>query len=148
LLAKKFKVSIDDQLTNWANLRQSIETSNDPFTEVWDYWQGAPYIPYNKNVDPYNQRDWPTPWEILVDNQYDDFTKTLMIGWTLKLTKRFSNSCIEVRTMVDKVRNLAYNIVSVDRTWAINYSDNGPVKLENIPNSFYLENLVELETPR
>jgi hypothetical protein len=71
-----------------------------------------------------------------------------MIAWTLKLTDRFNKSVIMVKTYVDKSKSRQYNVVCVDDTWAINYIDNGPVPIENIPDSFLLENLVELEPAR
>jgi hypothetical protein len=70
-----------------------------------------------------------------------------MIAWTLKLTNKFNNSVIEVKTYVDKAKSKQYNIVCVEG-WAINYNDNGPVTVENIPDSFLLENLVELNPLR
>jgi len=143
-----FNQPLDNRLSSWANLRSSLEEDHNPIDKVWDFWKDAPYIPYNKSVDPFYQRGWPTPWEIIVENHYDDFTKALMIGWTLKYSKRFQNSKIELRTMVDKHRKYQYNVVCVDSQWIINYNDNGPVTIENLPDSFLLENLIELEIPR
>ena len=71
-----------------------------------------------------------------------------MIAWTLKLTDRFNKSVIVVKTYVDKSKSRQYNIVCVDDTWAINYSDNGPVTIENIPESCLLENIVVLVPAR
>jgi hypothetical protein len=82
-----------------------------------------------------------------VENKYDDFTKAIMIAWTLKLTDKFNKSVIEVKTYVDKQGSKQYNIVCVDG-WAINYRDNGPVSIENIPDSFLLENIIDLDTLR
>lgn len=143
-----FDKSIDDRLTCWAAFRKELETSQTPFEDVVDFWHLAPFIPYNNAVDPFFQFGWPSPWDIIVHNKYDDFTKALMIGWTLKLTKRFENSKIEVRTLVDKDSLISYNIICVDNHWAINYNDNGPILMENIPDRFNLENMVELTGPR
>jgi len=139
-----FDLSIDERLSSWAQFRNHIETAEDPFNEVWYFWKDAPFIPYNNAVDPYFQFGWPTPWDIIVHNKYDDFTKALMIGYTLKLTKRFEKNIIEIRTLVDKEKLMSYNVICVDNRWAINYNDNGPILMENIPDSFNVENLVEL----
>ena len=143
-----FNQSVDQRLTHWLNLREKLEQSNSPFVEVWEYWQPAPFIPYNNKIDPYYQASWPTPWEIIVDNKYDDFTKSLMIGWSLKLTERFKNSKIEIRTLVDNSKNSIYNVVIVDDRIAINYDDNGPTDASIIPDYFSIENLVELKSIR
>lgn len=139
-----FDKDIDQRLSAWAEFRKSLETSQSPFKDVVDFWRDAPFIPYNNAVDPFFRYSWPSPWDIIVHNKYDDFTKALMIGWTLKLTDRFKSSAIELRTYVDKKNLLPYNIICVDNQWAINYKDNEPVEIEKIPDWFNMENLVEL----
>lgn len=143
-----FKESVDDRLSSWAQHRVDIETSSNPLEDVWNFWKDAPYIPYNNKVDPYHSRSWPTPWEIIIENKYDDFTKAIMIGKTLKFTQRFKDSAIQIRTYVDNSKNIMYNVVMIDELWVINYNDNGPVPVKDLPASFSLENLVELETAR
>jgi len=139
-----FQKTVDERLSHWANFRKHIDTSRDPFLDVCEFWRTAPYVPYNNNVDPYNQKSWPTPWEIIVRNRYDDFTKALMIGWTLQLTEKFKTAKIEIKTLVNDQKTCYYNIVCVDDHWAINYNDNGPVLLESISDSFFIENIIEL----
>jgi hypothetical protein len=143
-----FEKNIDDRLSSWAEFRNNLETAENPFESAWLFWKDAPFIPYNNAVDPYFRYNWPTPWDIIVHNKYDDFTKALMIGWTLKLTKRFEKSLIEIRTLVDREKIVSYNVICVDNEWVINYNDNGPTLMKNIPGDFNLENLVELNNIR
>jgi hypothetical protein len=143
-----FKKNIDDRLESWALHRATVEESSTPLDDVWHFWANAPFVPYNRNIDPHNKTTWATPWEIIAENVYDDFTKALMIAQTLKLTKRFNKSVIQIKILVDRSQSRQYNVVCVDDMWAINYSDNGPVALENVPESFYLENIIEVEVPR
>lgn len=143
-----FKESIDHRLSEWFNLRKTIEQANDPLDQVWKFWARAPFVPYNPKIDPFYQYGWPSPWEIIVENKYDDFTKALMIGWTLKLTEKFKDNKIEIKTFLDKEKPSQYNVVCVDNEWAINYSDFGPVPMQTIPESFSVENVIELKFPR
>lgn len=143
-----FNLPVDERLTEWINHRQKLDEVEDPLQEVWDLWHNAPFVPHNRKIDPYFQRNWPSPWEIILDNKYDDFTRALMISWTLKLTKKFRDSKIEIRTLVDTVHPREYNLVYVNDVWVINYSDNGPVPANKILGPFRLENLVEVATPR
>lgn len=143
-----FNLSVNERITEWANHRRELDEAQDPLQEVWDFWHQAPFIPHNKNIDPYYQQSWPSPWEIIEQNKYDDFTKSLMIGWSLKLTKKFKDSKIELRTLVDTAQTREYNLIYVDDSWVINYSDNGPIPVTEITGSFRLENLVEVTTPR
>lgn len=150
MYSKIFHASTEERLASWLALRHKIEVSESPLEDVWEFWKQSPFIPYNNKIDPFNKKTWPTPWSIIAENCYDDFTRALMIGWTLKLTNRYQNSKIEVCTIVDKQRSFNYNVTYIDEEWVINYSDNGPVKLNlfSMPFSFYLENNIELETPR
>ena len=143
-----FNQPVDSRLTEWIDHRKQLDEVENPLQEVWDFWHLAPFIPHNRNIDPYYQKSWPSPWEIIEDNKYDDFTKALMIGWTLKLTKKFKNSKIELKTFVDQSKTREYNLVYVDEQWVINYNDNGPINADNVPESFRLENLVEVSAPR
>ena len=139
-----FNLPADERLSAWSQLRQSLETSETPFDDVNEFWSSAPFIPYNRNVDPFNQHAWPTPWDIIVENRYDDFTKALMIANSFKLTNRFKNSNIVIQTMVDSSQNKSYNIVIIDEEMVLNYIDNKVVNYQNLPVSFLLENLIEL----
>ena len=143
-----FNLSVDERISAWATLRQQLETAENPLQTVWDFWAGCPFVPYNHQIDPYYQRSWPTPWEIIAENKYDDFTKALMIGYSLKYTDRYRDSRVELRVLLDNEHNRQYNIVCVEDSCAINYNDNGPVSLEKVPESFLLENLTELNVPR
>jgi hypothetical protein len=143
-----FNQSVDQRLTEWINCRNTLEVIEDPLQYVWDFWHPAPFIPYNKNIDPYFKRNWPSPWEIIAENKYDDFTRALMISWTLKLTKKFNQSKIEIKTLVDSEHEREYNLVFVDDNYVINYSDNGPVSVLDLIGSFRLQNLIEVDTPR
>jgi hypothetical protein len=86
--------------------------------------------------------------EIIVENHYDDFTKAVMMGYTLLLTDRYKDSTIEIKTLVDTTKNRLYNVVYVDDTWVLNYSDTEVVTADNVPSLYNLENLVNLERPR
>ena len=143
-----FKQSPDDRLSSWAQHRAQLDQCDDPYAVTWEFWKSAPFVPYNPDVDPFYPRNWPNPWEIIVENRYDDFTKALMIGYSLKWTKRFENTTIEICTVVDSAKNMSYNIVCVDNRWVINYEDTGPIEMKNWPDNFLVENLVELRVSR
>ena len=143
-----FNQPVDSRLTEWADHRRQLDESENPLQDVWDFWHQAPFTPHNRNIDPYYQKSWPSPWEIIAENVYDDFTKALMISWTLKLTKKFKDSSIEVRTLVDSAQTREYNLVYIDDKWVVNYDDNGPVPVDNVNGSFKIENLVEVSAPR
>ena len=143
-----FNKPVDDRLSSWAEHRAQLETCDDPYNAVWEFWKSAPYVPYNHKIDPYYQASWPRPWEIIVENKYDDFTKAMMMAYSLAYTKRFNNSVIEIRSLLDNSKNSYYNIVVVDEDTVINYNDNGPISTKDLPQSFLVENVVLLNSPK
>lgn len=139
-----FKKSVDERLSAWSSLRNSLSASADPLGDVCEFWSQAPFIPYNKSIDHYNPNSWVSPWEIICENQYDDFTKALMMAWTLKYSKRFQDTHIELRTYINENKTTVYNVVVVDNTTVLNFKDEYPVSFESIDNTFLLENLIEI----
>jgi len=143
-----FNLNSDARLSEWSNLRRQLETSDDPLQTVIDFWAKVTYSPSKPVLDPYYTGSWPTPWEIIFNNRYDDFSKAVMIGYTLLLSERFKNSSIQVRTMVDKDKKQLYNAVYVDNEWVLNFKDSEAIRLDCVPSSCILENLIELSWPR
>lgn len=143
-----FNLTADGRLSAWAQHRAQLNDCVDPLMSVWEFWKDAPFIPYNHKIDQYHQASWPCPWEIIVENKYDDFTKALMIAWTLKLSHPFRNSKIDIKTYVDNVHNKQYNVVCIDDQQVINFDDNGPVSITQLLEEMLLENLIEFNNPR
>lgn len=143
-----FKKHIEDRISLWIEFRKKLDCSSDPLQDVWDFWNSSPFTPYNKNIDPYYPKSWPSPWEIIAENIYDDFTKALMIAWTLKLTEKFKNSKIEIKSMLDETQNRQYNLIFVDDNWILNFDDNGPISITDHIASLKLENIIEITRPR
>ena len=143
-----FNHSVEDRLTEWIEHRRAVDQSTNPLQLVWDFWQSAPFIPHNRDIDPYHQKSWPSPWQIIETNKYDDFTKALMICWTLKLTKKYQDSKIELKTLVDFNKTKEYNIIYIDDAWVLNYSDDGPISVSDLIDEFRVENIIEIKGPR
>jgi len=143
-----FHKSPDERLSEWSEFRKNLDTLDNPLTTLAEFWSNAPLVIHNHKVDPYNARDWPTPWELIVENKYDDFTLALMIAYTLKLTNKYNNDKIEVRTMVDSTKTRLYNLVYVNDTDVLNYERATAIKAQYIDESLYLENIVDVVFPR
>ena len=142
-----FNLDVDERLSAWSNLRRHLAASLDPLQDLVNFWSTTPFTPHNHHIDPFYSAAWPTPREIIVENIYDDFTKAIMIGYTLLFTDRYKDSQITIKTLVDDQQGRLYNIVVVDEQWVINYFDNQVVTVGNIPTAYRLENLIELKRP-
>jgi len=143
-----FHKSPDERLSEWSEFRKKLDTLDNPLTALAEFWSTAPLIMHNHKVDPYNCQSWPTPWQLIIDNKYDDFTLALIIAYTLRLTNKYNNDKIEVRTMVDSSKTKLYNLVYVNDTNVLNYQRDHAVEAHNIDNSLYLENLIDIVFPR
>ena len=143
-----FHKSPDERLSEWSEFRKNLDTLDNPLTALAAFWSNAPLVIHNHKVDPYNPSSWPTPWDLIVENKYDDFTLALMIAYTLKLTKKYNNDKIEVRTMVDSNKTKLYNLVYVNDADVLNYERATAIKAQYIDDSLYLENIVNVVFPR
>lgn len=142
-----FSNNIDDRLSAWAKSRQAFSKSKTPFVDIMEFWNQAGFTPYNKNIDPYNSKSWPTPWEIISENVYDDFTKALMISYTIKLLPRFEKSKVEIRILTNDAKRQIYNIVVIDDEHVLNYIDE-PTTVDQIDTDLLIDTIVEVSKPR
>jgi hypothetical protein len=97
----------------------------------------------NKHLDPYRVDTWPDPWQIIKDGKYNDLTINLMIGHTLKLTKRFNESQIEIRTYLDIVNKTVYNTCYIDNK-ILNYHYGEVVEEDEIPKNAVIQMVTPL----
>jgi hypothetical protein len=138
-----FSKSADERLAAWFELRKQVESSDTPFELIIEFWSHAPFIPYNRLIDPYNHTSWPTPWEILVENKYDDFTIALMMAYSVKYTKRFNKSSVEIRSYFTESKSQMFNLVCIDQDVVLNYRDEPTeVRMSDIPDTLSLDNIV------
>jgi hypothetical protein len=139
-----FNQDVDQRLSLWYKHRLSLNNDSKPFESVINFWKSAPFIAFNHKIDRYNSSIWPTPWEIIVYNKYDDFTKALMIGWTLKLGEKYKNSTIVLKVLVDISTKLTYNVIVVDDIWILNFSESSIITAEDLPETIFIEFLMNL----
>src|SRR6056297_2901495 len=89
-----FNKTYEQRLQAWSDFRNDLETVEDPYQSVCDFFQYAPLVNYQ--ADPYDPESWPTPWELIKENIYCPFVKILAICYTLQLTDRFSGVDFEI----------------------------------------------------
>lgn len=105
----------------WRELRQSVETAENPFDLVLDFWKDAPTTKIA--TDPYNKDTWPDPWEMILQNEYCEFMKILAIFYTLQLTDRFSHCHFEIHIFLDQQESRTIYLLSVDKNSLGYYND-------------------------
>ena len=137
--------SFEGRLKNWANFRESLETSEDPFQDVVNYYNTAPLV--SINTDPWNKSIWPTAWELVNENQYCSFCIILGICYTLQLTERFKESNFEIHIAKDHNNSSAHYYILVDDTKIIGYTDKTIYK-EELPTSLFSQRIYKMHDPK
>lgn len=133
--------NVDDRISQWRSFRNTLEDCKDPFRRTLEFWHQAPTT--QKYLNQYNSQEWPTPWEILKENRFCPVAIPLMIGWTLKLTTRFSKQPVLIKISIDHLSQRYYNLVEVDNT-IIDYENNSIVISSELSESIVCQEVVEL----
>ena len=115
----------EERLHEWKEFRQTI--SNLPFEEAIlktvNLWSFAPFV--NHYLDRCEPTEWPTPWELLQDNKYDDMAKALAMLYTLFLSTHGKEHSFTIERFVSGSQLESYNVVSIDSgTYILNYNFN------------------------
>jgi hypothetical protein len=81
-----FQLNYDYRLISWYDLRQTLQNADTKTKclEIDKWWQSAPLV--NHYLHPHEIDTWPTPWELLYDNEYCHLARGLGMIYTLMLT--------------------------------------------------------------
>lgn len=98
--------------TSWYNLRQHLESAINPFKDVADFFHKLPRVKIY--TDPYDRTTWPTPWELIEENQFCNFNIVLGICYTLQLTERFKLLTPKIHISIDTADKNLYYLLIID----------------------------------
>ena len=107
-----FTKKYEEQLASWKEFRDSLETADEPFEQVIDFYKQAPKT--SITCDPWDQKAWLGPWELLRENCYCDFGTVLGMAYSLQLTDRFAGSEFEIHISTDRTSEVFFYPVFVD----------------------------------
>jgi hypothetical protein len=124
-----FHKNYEQRLNSWSSLRQKLEVAADPFQEVIDFYKQAPYV--SVHTDPWSQDMWPDPWELVYENQYDEFCTVLGMCYSLQLTDRFKGSEFEIH--ICTLESLSYVYLLFVDDYVLGYDNNTVVLKKDLP---------------
>jgi len=111
------------RLSAWYNFRQHLESLNaDTQTiciEVDKFWQQCPIL--NHYLHPADVVDWPTPWELINDNEYCTYARGLGMIYTLML---LGINDIDFVTATDYNRENVVLVLVDNAKYVLNYWPN------------------------
>lgn len=89
-----FNKKFEDRLAIWSDFRNSLSHSDDPIQDTIDFFNNAPLV--SIATDPWDKNTWPTPWQIIQENNYCEFVKLLAICYTLQLSDCLTDTPFEI----------------------------------------------------
>ena len=129
-------------LSAWYNLRQQLETAADPLGDVTNFFQRLPRV--KRYTDPYDENTWPTPWELITENEYCDFNRILGVCYTLQLTERFKNCHPTINVAIDRINKTVYYLLLVeDKVYG--YDDDW-INVKTLPKSLKSQKIYAMKT--
>jgi hypothetical protein len=128
--------SFETRLSEWAETRDKISASEDPIQATIDQYEQAPRV--SIHTDPYDRDTWPTPWELIRENQYCEFCKLLGIAYTLQLTDSFSETEFEIHIQRSRETGEIYYLLYVGNR-VVGYTGDTHVAESDIPNTHDLQ---------
>lgn len=132
---------VDERISRWREFRNTLEDHADPFRATLDFWNQAPTT--HKDLEQFHPQAWPTPWELIAKNRYCPVAIPLMIGWTLKLTTRFSETPVLIKISIDHTTQRYYNLVNV-KDYVINTIDNCVARSGELSSNIVCQDVVEI----
>lgn len=117
-------------LDEWFRFRQQLEASSSPLDDTHNFFSRFPII--KVYTDPYDRSTWPTPWELIHENQYCPFNKVLAVCYTLQLTTKYQISQPTITITIDKNNKTVYYLLFIDDK-VYGYDSNGWISAKNLP---------------
>lgn len=132
---------IQRQLDAWFKLRQNLETSEDPFLDVSKFFLKLPRVKFY--TDPYDSSTWPTPWELVSENEYCEFNLILGMCYTLQLTDRFKHVHPTIHIAVDNVSKTVYYLLLIEEQ--VYGYDDGWSTVSDLPKSLKIQKIYNMK---
>jgi len=137
-----FNKPYEDRLTLWRQFRDSLENDPSPIDSAIQFYNKAPKV--TLNADPWDRDRWPTPWELLQDNEYCDFTRVLGICYSLQLTDCFKGSKFEIHIYTDSKKGYIF-LLLIDN-YVIGWKDNTYVDTSELPKNIVPQKVYSMST--
>ena len=138
-----FKKPSKQRLRAWYDFRQQLETSCNPLDDVATLYSHAPAVKIYS--DPYDQTTWPTPWELLEENEYCPFNQTLAVAYSLKLTSRFKDWQPKIAITIDNDNKCVYYLLyHLDKVYG--FEKDKWISIKTLPVSLTVKKIYYLDS--
>jgi hypothetical protein len=137
-----FGKKYEQRLAAWSEFRNKLEASEQPFHDVEMFYNQAPTV--SIHTDPWDNKTWPSPWELVQENQYCDFCRVLGMCYSLQLTERFSRSKFEIHIIIDTKNSATLYLLHVDDI-VIGHRNGEYVHAGNLPKYYDTKKIYHMD---
>ena len=136
-----FDKKFEDRLRLWHDFRVTLSNDPNPIQSAIDFWNHAPKT--SRNIDPYDLATWPGPWQMIEENAYCEYTRTLAIVYTLQLTDLFTDWQPVFKVGIDKRQSrLYYMCIINDSVLGVDLEKS--VHITQVPKGIHIQKIIEL----
>ena len=113
-----FQLNYETRLSDWYDLRVRLEDSSleEKCVDIDKWWQKAPLV--NHHLHILDSENWPDPWQLLVENTYDEVARALGICYTLLL---LDVENVEICDATDNTGNDVVIVLVDNAKYILNY---------------------------
>lgn len=115
-----FLIEYETRLQSWHDLKENVRNSElkTKCIKIDEWWQHAPTV--NHYLHLKDTKNWPDPWELLVENLYCNVAKALGMCYTLYMT---GEENFRMVTASDRIGNDVV-LILVNDEYILNYWPN------------------------
>jgi hypothetical protein len=132
----------DQLLKDWYNFRQRLELSNNPLEDTANFFLAKPRVKFY--TDPYDRSTWPTPWELITENEFCQINIILGICYTLQLTDRFKHLKPTFTISVDNCNKNVYYLLYIDNL-VFGYDYPNWIESSELPKNLSVQKIITME---
>jgi hypothetical protein len=135
-----FQLNYEARLSDWYDLRVHLEDSSleEKCISIDKWWQKAPLV--NHHLHILDSENWPDPWQLLVENTYDEVARALGICYTLLL---LDVENVEMAEATDGMGNDIVVVLVDNAKYVLNYFPD--TVLSNTLSDFNIKRKVTLD---
>jgi hypothetical protein len=115
-----FDLNETNKLQQWKNFRNSLEVSSTAFEDVAQFWSRTPFV--SNYLDPFDSKSWPDPWQLILNNKFDDLGIVLGMCYTLQLTERFKDNKFEIHMSMSQLKKDWRYVLLIDDITVLNWN--------------------------
>lgn len=129
-----FTGTYESRLQQWFDFRKTLEASKNPLLDVVTQYKQVSTS--SMLGDPFNKNSWPSPWQLILDNQYCALYTVLGECYSLQLTDRFKRSSFEIHTGVDRQDGRTCHLLIIDKLTVLGWNETY-VDITELPETYY-----------